>query len=230
MAVACLALLVALGGVSYAAAVLPANSVGPKQLRKGAVTASKLRKAAVTPSKIAPKTITLFKGEKGAPGAKGQPGPQGPKGDPGPVDTSALSRFGHAKTYAALDFGSYKSSTNSNNSGTARTTTTPDAAFTMPLDLPQGAQVTRVTGYFSDNNPTQNITFFLVRQEPSAGDAEAIGQVSSNGASGAVRSASFTPSNVVIDNESAAYSVTGQFPGFDPSNIGFYGMKVEYTL
>jgi hypothetical protein len=69
------------------------SSVSTKQLRKGAVTASKLRKAAVTPSKIAPKTITLFKGEKGEPGAKGEPGPQGPKGDPGPVDSSVLSRF-----------------------------------------------------------------------------------------------------------------------------------------
>lgn len=36
-AVATVALFVALGGVSYAAAVLPAGSVGPRQLRRGAV-------------------------------------------------------------------------------------------------------------------------------------------------------------------------------------------------
>jgi hypothetical protein len=35
--VATLALFIALGGASYAAVVLPANSVGPKQLRSGAV-------------------------------------------------------------------------------------------------------------------------------------------------------------------------------------------------
>jgi hypothetical protein len=45
--VACVALVVALGGVSYAAAVLPAGSVGTAQLQKKAVTASKLKK---TPS------------------------------------------------------------------------------------------------------------------------------------------------------------------------------------
>lgn len=36
--VACVALVVALGGVSYAASVLPKNSVGPSQLQKKAVS------------------------------------------------------------------------------------------------------------------------------------------------------------------------------------------------
>jgi hypothetical protein len=49
--VACVALVVALGGVSYAAGVLPANSVGSKQLRA----------SAVTPSKVSPKTIAMLK-------------------------------------------------------------------------------------------------------------------------------------------------------------------------
>jgi hypothetical protein len=78
MVMACVALLVSLGGVSYAAGVLPKNSVGTKQLRK----------AAVVPSKIAPSTISLFKGQKGAPGPTGDPGPKGDtgsKGDTGPA-------------------------------------------------------------------------------------------------------------------------------------------------
>jgi hypothetical protein len=45
MVVACLALVVALGGVSYAAGVLPANSVGQKQLKARAVTPAKLSPA-----------------------------------------------------------------------------------------------------------------------------------------------------------------------------------------
>jgi hypothetical protein len=45
---ATLALIVALGGTSYAAINLPANSVGSKQLKKNAVTNSKLRSNAVT--------------------------------------------------------------------------------------------------------------------------------------------------------------------------------------
>jgi hypothetical protein len=42
MVVACISLAVALGGVSYAAVSLPKNSVGPKQLRKNAVSGPKV--------------------------------------------------------------------------------------------------------------------------------------------------------------------------------------------
>src|SRR5829696_5368243 len=73
---ALLALFVALGGTSYAAIRLPSNSVGTKQIRRGAVT----------PSKVAPKTVRLFKGQKGdagAPGARGDAGPQGAPGTAG---------------------------------------------------------------------------------------------------------------------------------------------------
>ena len=47
MVVACIALSVALGGTSYAAIKLPANSVGTKQLRKNAVTSIKVKDNAV---------------------------------------------------------------------------------------------------------------------------------------------------------------------------------------
>ena len=79
MIVACVALVVALGGVSYAAAVLPANSVGAAQLQKKAVTASKLKKNAVTGHKV--KNGSLLAADFAA----GQlpAGPQGPKGDAG---------------------------------------------------------------------------------------------------------------------------------------------------
>jgi hypothetical protein len=58
MVVACIALLVALGGTGYAALRLPKNSVGTKQLRNGAVTGKKLAKGAVTGSKVAPDSLT----------------------------------------------------------------------------------------------------------------------------------------------------------------------------
>jgi hypothetical protein len=45
--VACLALLISLGGVGYAAIRLPANSVGTKQLKKNAVKRSKIAAGAV---------------------------------------------------------------------------------------------------------------------------------------------------------------------------------------
>jgi hypothetical protein len=54
--VATLALFAALGGTA-AAVTLPRHSVGPKQLKRGAVTAAALRRAAVTSPKLAPKSV-----------------------------------------------------------------------------------------------------------------------------------------------------------------------------
>jgi hypothetical protein len=52
MVVACLALIVALGGTSYAAIRLPANSVGTKQLKRSAVTGVKVKSNALTGTQI----------------------------------------------------------------------------------------------------------------------------------------------------------------------------------
>ena len=96
MVVACLALLVALGGTSLAtvSAVLPKNSVGTPQLKKNAVGTAKLKNGAVTSAKVKNGSLLAvdFKpgqlpgGSAGAQGLQGPPGPQGekgPKGDPG---------------------------------------------------------------------------------------------------------------------------------------------------
>ena len=56
--VAYLALFVALGGTTFAAASLPAKSVGTKQLRNGAVTRVKLHANAVTAAKVAKHSLT----------------------------------------------------------------------------------------------------------------------------------------------------------------------------
>jgi hypothetical protein len=85
---ALLALFLALGGTSYAAVALPANSVGTKQLRN----------KAVTPAKVAPATAKLFRGERGLRGLRGEagtPGDQGPAGPAGPSDAyAAVDRAG----------------------------------------------------------------------------------------------------------------------------------------
>jgi hypothetical protein len=88
MIVACVSLTVALGGVSYAATVLPKSSVGTAQLKKAAVTRAKLKKNAVTTAKVKNGTLLAadFKADQllaGPQGPKGDPGPQGLKGDQG---------------------------------------------------------------------------------------------------------------------------------------------------
>ena len=79
MIVACVALVVALGGVSYAATVLPKNSVGTSQVQKKAITASKLHKNAVNGLKVKDGSLMAADFKAGQLPA----GPRGPKGDAG---------------------------------------------------------------------------------------------------------------------------------------------------
>jgi hypothetical protein len=91
--IACVALFVALGGASYAAVTLPANSVGAKQLQKKAVSASKIKRNAVTSGKVKDgslhagdfKSGELPAGPRGPQGLPGAPGATGLQGPPGPV-------------------------------------------------------------------------------------------------------------------------------------------------
>jgi hypothetical protein len=55
---ATLALFIALGGGAYAAATLPANSVGAKQIKKGAVERAKIKSNAVDGSKALDNSLT----------------------------------------------------------------------------------------------------------------------------------------------------------------------------
>jgi hypothetical protein len=61
-----IALFVSLGGTSYAAIVLPANSVGSTQLKTAAVTGAKIKNSAVTANKIASGAVTTDKIAAGA--------------------------------------------------------------------------------------------------------------------------------------------------------------------
>ena len=91
-----LALFVALGGTSYAAAKLPRNSVGTPQLRSGAVTQAKLAPAVrdqlTKPTVLASPGVAGAtgpagaQGATGAAGAQGEPGAKGDTGAPGPTD------------------------------------------------------------------------------------------------------------------------------------------------
>ena len=97
MVVACLALLVALGGTSVAAvSQLARNSVGPAQLQFAAVTSPKIRTNAVNSSKVANRSLLR------ADFAPGQlpAGPTGPQGPAGP--TGAAGAAGPAGVVGAI--------------------------------------------------------------------------------------------------------------------------------
>jgi hypothetical protein len=78
MAVPCLALFVALTGVSYAAVALPANSVGTTQLKPNAVNSVKVANRSLRAVDFA-----LGQLPAGPAGQTGGAGPAGPKGDTG---------------------------------------------------------------------------------------------------------------------------------------------------
>lgn len=78
---ALLALFVALGGTTYAAAGLPANSVGTRQLRKNAVVSAKVKDHSLLSGDF--KVNQLPHGPQGLKGDKGDRGDKGDKGDAG---------------------------------------------------------------------------------------------------------------------------------------------------
>src|SRR5215471_16111352 len=76
MLVACLALVVALGGTSYAALVtVPVNSVGTQQLKANAVVSSKVKDGSLLATDF--KAGQLPAGPQGPKGDTGDPGPPG---------------------------------------------------------------------------------------------------------------------------------------------------------
>ena len=96
MVVACVALIVALSGTSYAALNLPRNSVGNKQLRPNAVTSGKVRNGTLTAKDF--KSSALRRGPRG---------PQGPAA-PGGIPRVALASrdpFAPGGTAAPLPVG-----------------------------------------------------------------------------------------------------------------------------
>ena len=91
---ATLGVFIALGGASYAAVAIPANSVGTNQLKKSAVAGSKIKKNAISSAKV--KDGSLQHGDFASgtllQGPQGPQGLQGPKGDTGAPGVAGRSQ------------------------------------------------------------------------------------------------------------------------------------------
>ena len=86
------ALLVALGGTSYAAIQLPANSVGAKQLKKNAVNSKKVKNGSLLRADFRSGQLPAGpRGPQGPQGPQGAQGAQGPQGPPGPVSAPTIT-------------------------------------------------------------------------------------------------------------------------------------------
>jgi len=166
MLVACAALIVALGGVSYAAAVLPENSVGTAQLQKKAVTRAKLKRNVVTSAKVKNgsllaadfKTGQLPAGPQGAKGDAGSQGPTGPRGPAGQQGEPATKLFAAIRRDGSLVHGRGVTASTSPFAGYYKVT------FDRPLD---GCVAT--TGYWNEqtNGGPNPMNHFSLSRTPS---------------------------------------------------------------
>ena len=149
MIVACVALIVALGGTSYAALKLPRNSVGNRQLKSNAVTSAKVRNGSLTARDFRAADIR-----------RGPRGPQGPKGDSAP---GAVPRV----AFASRD--PYKPG------GTGRAIPVRAPIDVMGLDVPAGsASYTSSSGRVTANGPSRliaNAQAVLLNADPANQDA-----------------------------------------------------------
>lgn len=107
-AIACVALFVALGGVAFAATQLPKNSVGTKQLKRGAVTSAKVRDHSLQATDFAGSLPAGPQGERGSPGATGAPGEPGKRGPSDAYYAYNNNALNNSKTLSlAVPAGSY---------------------------------------------------------------------------------------------------------------------------
>src|SRR5919197_2044565 len=89
MVMSCVALLLALGGVSWAATTLPRNSVGTAQLKNNAVTSRKVKNHSLL--RIDFKNGQIPRGARGPIGPTGATGPKGATGARGPTGPAGSS-------------------------------------------------------------------------------------------------------------------------------------------
>jgi hypothetical protein len=152
--------------------------------------------------------------------------PQADEAAAGPVYSINYGGFEFQTTDSTLTFTAF-------GSGLYATSLPSSLSFKRGIDLPNGAQITRIDLYAIDNSSTNNITVQLYYFAPSVGiNQTQITSLSTTGLpnSSSVQTVSLTGSPIVtIDNTANRY-----YFRYQPSIIGIdhvlVGMHVEYTL
>src|SRR4051794_8430382 len=143
-----IAVFIVLGGVGYAAIKLPAHSVGPKQLKKNAVSSSKVKDKSLTVSDFSHKTrskLTGARGPQGAQGLPGAPGTPGSTGSTGPTGPAGATLIGSpvppGKTIEGVWGGEYPAHM-----------TASDFVLTTSFPAPAPVPITDATAQLSTNS------------------------------------------------------------------------------
>jgi hypothetical protein len=140
------------------------------------------------------------------------------------------------RTYAGIEFQPSGSDLTYSPYGTGISANTIPAgglSFKRALDLPNGAQVNRISMYAIDNNATNNMTMGVVRNDPSQGTTQSyLTSFSTNNLITASTVQTVTVSGLpifTVDNSRFDYCLRYE-PVIAGTNHTLVGAKVEFTL
>jgi len=136
LVIACAALAIALGGVSYAATVLPRNSVGPLQLKANSVNSSKVLNGSLVRADFRAGSIP-----RGAAGPPGPAGPAGPTGAAGAAGPAGPTNAGVSLAVKNLSDTADKTTSSTSYEDLASTT----------IDVPSGSTATLVATFSAES-------------------------------------------------------------------------------
>lgn len=236
-AVAYAALFVALSGTAFAASTLGKNTVGTKQLRKGAVNAAKVKKNSLTGNQInesklgkVPNAATLDGKDPSAFLAA-----NGKAVDADKLDGIDSAIFGDAETFAGMSFEPRETgAVEKQYEGTGSISCTGTAVeFTYRAQLPEGARVTQLDFRYLDNeagtNASLELRAFDVFEQGGASTV-LLASATTTGASASERTASAAVSPpAIVDNGQFSYQLNWT-PFICSGNMELAGAAVHYTL
>jgi hypothetical protein len=146
---ALVALFIALGGVSYAAATIDGksirnSSVPGKKLKNKAITNKKVKPGTLAADRLTPAARASLKGAQGQQGQQGPAGPLGPQGPQGPQGPA-----GTALAYAQVNDGGGSSLVSARTTGFSDVTRVAAGTYCLALDAGLVGQA------FAAGNPTR---------------------------------------------------------------------------
>jgi hypothetical protein len=157
-----------------------------------------------------------------------------------------------ARFYSPSEYRTIDSEVGSSGAGVGQFTCTSspyiegNAEFKIPVDIPDGARITKVTAYYYDTDPSEHLGFVVGFSEPGVSDVlDGFTEVTSvdgapTGPPGSAQSLDLIPTApVAVDNANRRYFVSATFsacgttsggPGEEFPTLLLDGVRVEYTL
>lgn len=162
---ATMALIVSLGGTSYAAIKLPKDSVGAKQIRADAVSSSKVEDASLLSKDF--KAGQLPQGLQGRTGATGPTGTTGATGPAGPAGPIGLAKVTMEAASGAGEATAFCQSGQRAVGGGGDASGPGDVLFTsVPINIDGDKPGWLVRGFDVDHGPIGDVVSYVVCASP----------------------------------------------------------------